>query len=317
LEQARSCASRSPLYAGLCRRLAEDPRVSRLAPDLRWDVPLRLLGGMHYLALSGSVPDAFESWERFSHTLDEQTEFLSRFVAEREVQTNEVQRSWVLLPCFLEVARRTGAETFDLIELGPSAGLNLVWDRYRYRFEAGQWGAPDAPLQLEGEERTAIPHGLLELAPSVAARIGIDASPLDVTSEDDARLLKSFVWADQIDRLRRLDRAIDALRSNPPELVQGDFVELLPQVLSKRRATRLTVVFQTGTLGYLTPEQRSRLHSILAAEGEAAPLAFVSTGVSREPGATHWGVSLRIWPDGDRELLAEADYHGAWLEWLA
>jgi hypothetical protein len=272
---------------------------------------------MHYLVLSRSVPDAFESWERFSDTLDEQREFIARFVAEREVQTNEVQRSWVLLPCFLEVARRTGAATFDLIELGPSAGLNLVWDRYRYRYETGCWGAPDAPLHLKGEERTAIPHDLLALAPSVAGRIGIDARPLDVTSEDDALLLKSFVWADQIARLRRLDLAIDALRGNPPELIQGDFVELLPEVLSKRRATGLTVVFQTGTLGYLTPEQRSRLRSILAEEGEAAPLAFVSTGGPREPGATYWGVSLRIWPDGDRELVAEADYHGAWLEWLA
>jgi hypothetical protein len=272
---------------------------------------------MHYLVLSGSVPDAFESWERFSDTLDEQTEFLARFVAEREVQTNEVQRSWVLLPCFLEVARRTGAETFDLIELGPSAGLNLVWDRYRYRFEAGWWGPPDAPLQLEGDERSAIPDGLLGLAPGVTGRIGIDARPLDVTSEEDACLLKSFVWADQVDRLRRLDRAIDALRSNPPELIQGDFVELLPQVLSKRRANGLTVVFQTATLGYLTPEQRSRLHAILAEEGEAAPLAFVSTGGPRQPGATHWGVSLQNWPDGERELVAEADYHGTWLEWLA
>jgi hypothetical protein len=32
---------------------------------------------------------------------------------------------------------------------------------------------------------------------------------------------------------------------------------------------------------------------------------------------THWGVSLQIWPGGDRELVAEADYHGTWLEWLA
>ena len=29
----------------LCRRLADDPRVGALAPDLDWDLPLRLLGG--------------------------------------------------------------------------------------------------------------------------------------------------------------------------------------------------------------------------------------------------------------------------------
>jgi hypothetical protein len=291
--------------------------VNDLAPELRWDVPLRLFGGMHNLVLSGRVPDAFQSWERFSRALDEEAEFLTRFIAERPIQTNEVQRSWVLLPCFLEIARRTGAEAFDLIELGPSAGLNLVWDRYRYRYEASSWGAPDAPLELEGEEHAPVPQQLFELDLAVRTRVGIEAMPIDVTTDEGARLLRSFVWADQSDRLRRLERAIEALRTDPPELVQGDFVELLPGLLAKRRTDQLTVVFQTGVLGYLAREQRSRLRSALAEAGEAAPLAFVSTGGPREPGATHWGVVLQVWPGGECELVAEADYHGSWLDWLA
>jgi hypothetical protein len=279
-------------------------------------VPLRLLGGVHYLALSGAAPDAFESWERFSVVLDEHAELLARYIAERPIQTNEVQRSWVLLPCFLEVASRTRFEAFDLIELGPSAGLNLVWDRYRYRYEAGRWGAPDAPLELSGEERRAIAASLLSHTPRVGRRIGVDLNPVDVSTHEGALLLKSFVWADQVDRLRRLDRAIEALRADPPELVQGDFVELLPGLLADRRQDVLTVVFQTGTLGYLSPEQRSRLRATLEEAGAAGPLAFVSTGGPRERGATYWGVSLQIWP-GQRELVAEADFHGSWLEWLA
>jgi hypothetical protein len=272
---------------------------------------------VHYLQLSGREPGAFGSWETFSAALDRQAEFLATFIAERGIQTNEVQRSWVLLPCFLEVARRTGADTFDLVELGPSAGLNLVWDRYRYRYEAGRWGALDAPLELTGEERAAIPEELLSLAPRVRSRIGIDTNPVDVTSDEDARLLKSFVWADQTARLHRLDRAIDALRAEPPELVEGDFVELLPEVLAERRTDALTVVFQTGTLGYLSAEERGRLRIELAEAGAAAPLAFVSTGGPRERGATYWGVSLQIWAPGELELVAEADFHGSWLEWLA
>jgi hypothetical protein len=279
-------------------------------------VPLRLLGAVHYLALSGVVPDAFASWERFSAVLDERAGLLARFVAERPIQTNEVQRSWVLLPCLLEVARRTGADGFDLIELGPSAGLNLVWDRYRYRYEAGRWGTADAPLELRGEERRAIPASLLSLRPRVGRRVGVDINPVDVSTDEGARLLKSFVWADQADRLRRLDRAIEALRADPPELVRGDFVELLPGLLAGRRPGVLTVVFQTGTLGYLSPEQRSRLRSTLEEAGAAEPLAFVSTGGPRQKEATYWGISLQLWP-GQRELVAEADFHGSWLEWLA
>ena len=278
---------------------------------------MRLLAGVHSLALSAAVPDAFDSWERFSATLDEHAEYVERFMAEQQIQTNEVQRSWVLLPCLLEVVHRTGAESFDLIELGPSAGLNLVWDRYRYRYEAGAWGAPDAALELGGEERARVPDHLLRLMPSVRSRVGIDANPVDVTTGEGALLLKSFVWADQVERLLRLDRAIEALCSDPPKLVRGDFVELLPTVLAERSQDLLAVVFQTATLNYLTAEQRSRVHSTLAEAGEAAPLAFVSTGRPREPDATHWGMSLRIWPGGDRDLLAEADFHGAWLDWLA
>jgi hypothetical protein len=284
---------------------------------MRWDVPLRLLGGVHYLSLSGEAPGAFDSWERFSAVLDEHADFLRRFVAERAVQTNEVQRSWVLLPCFLEVARRTGAETIGLVELGPSAGLNLVWDRYRYRYEAGAWGPAAADLELAGEERAPVPAALLRLRPRVGSRVGIDTNPLDVSTDEGALLLMSFVWADQRERLDRLRRAIEALRRAPPELVRGDFVELLPSVLTDRRSDGLTVVFQTATLGYLEPEQRSRLREALAAAGAARPLAFVSTGRPREAGATHWGVTLHSWPGGDRTLLAEADYHGAWLAWLA
>ncbi len=56
---------------------------------------------------------------------------------EQEVQTNEVQRSWALLPAFLSLA---DGRPFDLLELGPSAGLNLLWDRYAYRVLVGDVG---------------------------------------------------------------------------------------------------------------------------------------------------------------------------------
>src|SRR5206468_2904936 len=83
------------------------------------------------------------------------------------------------------------------------------------------WAA--AGLLLAGEERRPVPGDLLELSPHVRGRVGIDRSPIDVTSEEGARLLRCFVWAGQDERLARLDRAIDALRADPPELVRGDF----------------------------------------------------------------------------------------------
>ena len=248
------------------------------------------------------------SWDAVPDALAEHRGFLRRFVAEQAVQTNEVQRCWMLLPCFLEAARRAGAETVDLIELGPSAGLNLVWDRYGYRYGEGSWGSPAAPLELRGEERRPVPGELLGVEPRVRGRIGVDRAPLDVTTEESARLLRSFVWPDQHWRLELLDAAIEAVRHDPPELVRGDFVEALPGLLAERSPDGLTVVFETAVLGYLDPAGRSRVYGALAAAGGAGPLAFVSN--------PHHGMNVQVWPGGEAEVVARADFHGAWLEWL-
>jgi Uncharacterized protein conserved in bacteria (DUF2332) len=47
--------------------------------------------------------------------------------------------------------------------------------------------------------------------------------------------------------------AADAVRRNPPELICADYVEALPDVLSNRGDTALTVVFQTISTVYLPP----------------------------------------------------------------
>jgi hypothetical protein len=277
-----------------------------VGPEPAWDAPLRLLGGLHYLVLGGEA--------RWDDPLGEHRGFLRAFISEQGVQTNEVQRSWVLLPLLLRIAQRTGAETFDLVELGPSAGLNLAWDRYRYRYEAGEWGPPGAGILLEGEERGPVPGELLELSPQVRGRVGIDRSPIDVTSENGARLLRCFVWAGQGERLARLDRAIEALRGDPPELLQGDFVELLPETLAAQPSDGLTVVFQTATWGYLDDDRRARLRAALEEAGRSLPLAFISTGRPRIEEHC-WGLRLVYWPGSEREFAGHADFHGSWLQW--
>jgi hypothetical protein len=306
LNQAAQCEGRSPLYAELLRRYADDPVGAEIVgPEPEWDAPLRLLGGLHYLVLGGRA-----GWE---DPLEQHRGFLSDFVATQGVQTNEVQRSWVLLPLLLRVAQRMGAEAFDVVELGPSAGLNLVWDRYGYRYEAGDWGPDDALLRFEGEERRPVPGELLEQRPSVGARIGIDRAPIDVTSEHGARLLRSFVWAGQDERLRRLDQAIEALRADPPDLVQGDYVEELPDVLAGLPGHGLTVVFQTASFGYIGDEGRARVRTVLEQAGEVRQLAFISTGKPRS--GDDWGLRLVYWPGGEREFAGHADFHGSWLSW--
>src|SRR5262249_4284244 len=156
---------------------------------------------------------------------------------------------WTLLPCFLEAVRRTGAEALDLVELGPSAGLNLLWDRYGYTYANGGWGPSGAELHLSGDEAGHVPRQLLDLQPAVRSRTGIDRSPIDVTSDEGALLLKSMVWADQTERLERLDAAIAAVRADPPALIQGDLAECLPEILEGLTGSdALTLVWETAVL---------------------------------------------------------------------
>lgn len=256
------------------------------------------------------------TWDDVQGALERHGPFLRRFVAEHGVQTNEVQRCWMLLPCFLELARRTQARTLDLIELGASAGLLLYWDRYRYRYREGEWGDDGALLALAGEERRAVPGSLLGERPIVRGRVGIDLEPVDVTTDEGLRLLSSFVWADRRERLDRLRDAADAVRRDPPRLVRGDFVDLLPDLLARRRDDGLTVVLQVASSVYVSEEGRAQLAETLREAGSEAPLALVSTGQPHDLSHNYWGLGITLWPGGEREIVANADFHGAWLEWL-
>jgi hypothetical protein len=160
---------------------------------------------------------------------------------------------------------------------------------------------------LTGEERTPIPAELLTLRPRVRRRVGIDLAPIDVATDDGARLLKSFVWADQTERLERMSRAIEVVRTAPPELVRGDIAKALPQVLEDVP----TLVFQTAVFGYVDEATRASVRATLSARGR--PLVFVSAGGGRT-GEDVWG--MRIFrPDREREYVGESDYHGAWLRY--
>lgn len=283
----------------------------------RWDAPLALFGGVHLLALTGEEPDP---WPRLREVLEERREWLARFVADEPVQTNEVQRAWGLLPGFLAAAS-AGGIALDLVELGPSAGLNLLWDRWRYRYGSGVWGADDAPLELAGEAVDGPPASLLELRPLVRRRLGIDRAPVDLADDAAALRLQAFVWADQEERLARLRAAIEAARSSPPELVAGDYVEELPGVLAARAPDALTVVFHSASTAYLSPEERARLAAVVEAAGEERPLAWLSfehagDDVDGEIGFETFALDLRVWPGGERRRLARLDGHGNRLRWL-
>ena len=303
----------SKLYASLARSLEDDPVVESLVGDHEqsWEAPLRLFGGVHYLELSGMVQ---HPWAKLRGVLEANREWLARFVAEQPIQTNEVQRCWGLLPGFLTVGDE---RPVDLVELGPSGGLNLYWDRYAYRYGDERWGDLGAGLELSGSAEGGPPRDLLQKEVEVGRRIGIDRRPVDVTTDHGARLLEAFVWADQTDRLDRVRRAIEIARQDPPRLLDGDYVEVLPALLAERDLDILTVVYHSVSTVYLRQEERDRLEEILVAEGHRGSLARISYEIDRET-PTFYGFALDVetWPDG-RRRLARLDGHANTMDWVS
>ena len=86
----------------------------------------------------------------------------------------------------------------------------------------GAVGGP-SPVVLTCGTRGDVP--VPERYPPVAARIGLDRSPIDVTDPDAARWLEACVWPDQPDRFHRLQAAIGLAQVDPPTVRAGDAVE--------------------------------------------------------------------------------------------
>ena len=283
-------------------------------------MPLRLFAAVHFLVLSGVAPDALSGrFEDFAAALAEHEDALRARLETHGVQTNEVQRCTMLLPTFLAAGGETGLP-LELIELGPSAGLNLLVDRYRYRYANGSYGSADALLELtvaEGDGR--VPAALLEHELVVRRRRGIDLAPVDATSADGYLLLRSFVWPGLDERVRRLDAAVETLRRAPeqPELIAGDYTAVLPALLADRPADALTVVFETFSTIYLPEVAARQLDEALeSAAADGRPLAWVSVrrwelGAGRDAA---FELELRVWP-GAAHVVARVDPHGNTLDW--
>jgi hypothetical protein len=326
--QARGCAELgSPFYAALLESAAADldsggavfDVLTGFETESEWSaLPLRLMGGVHRLVLQGGLAqlephypsvggdgDAAAAWPVFRDALREHRQEIRQLVA-RGCQTNEVGRCAALLGGFLEVARRSRLP-LRILEIGASAGLNLRWDRYRYESAEGGWGDERSPVRFVHFFDVAPP---LDRTAEVVERKGCDLEPIDPTSDDGALSLRSFIWADQLGRLSRLDGAIEVARAMPLDVERLDAATFLERELDEPRPDMATVVYHSVFVQYLTEGGRRR---ITAAIDQAVSRARTEAPVYHlrmEPDAATFQVKL-----GD-ELLATTKAHGAGVRWM-
>lgn len=324
----------APFTAALIGWLAADRRaggpVRTLLPD--WPggnpatdlVPLRLAGGLHALVLAGRAPglaalyppaafDAAAIGPVLRRVLVDEAPHLSRFLASAP-QTNETQRSAVLIGGYAEVARRTGLP-LALREIGASAGLNLLWDRFGYRLGPQRWGDAASSVQLAADWRGTPPT--LPPAIVVADRRGCDLAPIDPADPADALRLRAYVWPDQPERAARLDGALQLARTAGAVVEACDAADWVERTLAAPQPGVATVLVHSIVWQYLPPATRARITAAMETAGArataAAPLAWLRLEFFRADAPAE--LRLRLWPGGDEQVLARAHPHGAWAEW--
>ena len=225
------------------------------------------------------------------------------------VQTNEVGRCAYLLPGFLTIAAENPGSALALLDVGASAGLNLNWDEYRYRYSSGdEFGPTDSPVVIECDARNGLPE-LATAFPQVSFRLGIDLAPVNLGDEEEHWWMQALVWPEHRGRAALLSAARDVWLRAQPTILHGDTVELLPDALRDVPKDAALCVFHCHTLNQFTPEARERFESILRAES-------MERGVYHIPSEGEQ-VSLRKIVGGTAETLltARRQVHGKWIAW--
>ena len=323
----------SPLYERLALAIASDREMLQLAARSREGqvVPLLFLGAVQFLLLrgvrhplsafypsvSGEIPprdgDPYPAFRSFC--MEHYSEIAS-IVSARTVQTNEVQRCAALLPAFPLVGARSGGRPLALVELGASAGLLLLWDRYSYDYGEGRtYGDAVSPVHLTCELRGDLQPTITMPFPAVVSRIGIDLHPVDVRDSEETLWLKALIWPGNPGRLDLLERAIGVARKEPLHLVEGDVFTRLPELLASVPADSVLCVFNSYVLVQFPREARERLDGMLRDFSRTRPFYRVSNEWLRGEQGT---VTLAHYENGEQkeELLAESHPHGKWIRWL-
>jgi hypothetical protein len=339
----------SPLYEHLARRVAHDDLIPEIVARgcSRNHAPVLFFACVHDMvlrepeldvaryygdAMSGVEPANTEVWKAFRQLVVDRADEIETMLSTRSVQTNEVGRSAAVRPALAALAA-LDERPIGLIELGTSAGLNLLFDRYRIEYAPiGAVGPEDSPVQLHCELRgTRRPPGS-DAAPVIVSRLGVDRAPVDVRDDDAIRWLRACIWPDASKRTERFDAAVALAREDPPEIWQGDLLDVLEEAVAMVPDDAIACLLSTWVLAYLRLEQRQQLLERVLAIAARRPLAYVTAeyeiiapwleraarGPSHDSGELPTRLAVALWHHDRVETrdLAWMHAHGTWIEWL-
>jgi hypothetical protein len=325
----------SPLYHHLSRQMEHDLDVLALESLVERHQPcpitffaavnaLLLRDRQHPLAgyyplLTATPHPASEAYPAFRTFCLSHRQELQHMLPQMRLQTNEITRCANWLPALEIVSMRGDRKPLSLVELGCSAGLNLLVDRYSYRYRPTNgpvWQIGNGPILLdcvlEGECLPPVP---LEVPP-IARRLGIDLFPLSLDNETHVRLLLGAIWPEERFRFVILKQAIALARSIPRPLLKGDAALLLPRVLEAIPCEQTACIVHSYALRQGDPSVLSRVQETLIEASRQRPIFRISLEIEQG----EWDaprLELFTYDGGEirHEWLATCEVHGDAMRW--
>ena len=294
-------------------------------PPLADALPLRAAGGIHALHLSET---AHELAPIYADAEDINDEAVIAGVVRRHdaallpwldgpPQTNEAGRSSNFIAAMLWLADRGLPPRFECLEIGSSAGINLMIDRYHYDLGGVHVGPQPGAMVFTPDWRGDHPpmHKI-----EIASLKGCDVAPVDLTDPAQALRLKAYIWPEHTIRFARMAAAIAATHEAKPDLVHANAADFVEAELAKPQAAGTTrVLMHSIVWQYVPADQQARVTAAMEAAGAKAtaerPLAWIALEANRT--VHHHELVVRYWPGGGTaRKLAHAHAHGAWVQWL-
>lgn len=312
---------RSPLYDQVCQLVAGDDDLLAFLAGMPGPKrqPNLFFAAVQYLF---GVP---ATAEQFRALVLEHREQVAAIMATRTTQTNQPARCATLLPAMAQING-----PLALLEVGASAGLCLLPDRYDYLFtDASRPGSavprrtgrprPPAP-QFTCATNAATPHPARPI--DIAWRAGLDLNPLDVTDADTRAWLDALIWSGEEHVRANFHRALDIAAADPPAVHRGNLLHDLPDLAAQAPDDATLVVFHTAVLTYL-PDRADREHfaaEIAHLRRQRRTVWLANESPVRIPGLTpamvqtHPASEFLLCRNGDP--VARTDPHGGFITWL-
>ena len=323
----------SPLYRVLSRTVATEEDLLDLAAETRpGQQPANMLmAAAHLLVLKNpELPfarffasvrgDAAEPPEaagsEFGAFCAEHHDAIAQILRERLVQTNVPGRGVAVRLAMHEITQRIlGPVT--LLEIGPSAGIQLRFDRWALQIAGRRFGPADAPLTLRPQWRADHPPRDLDHISPVRDRLGIDLHRVDATDPEQRLWLQALVWPEHRDRFAELAAALDTVAADPPTILQGDAIEMLPRLDAERLPDDIPlVVFHAMVRIHIPADRRDAFDAAIAALGRRRRVLHVSLEIPRRDSPHDRSAPLLALRDsqGEDRDLARVEGHGRWIQ---